>query len=193
MTALAGTKWSVGYVVDGLLSASYTLFMGNLALQGLSKVAVVARRGVNECLKACYFDTSKTDSLAGKATAWIPEKVTNFFRDDSGYNARHDVERDVPVLDKDGKKVYEADKKTVKTKKEFVNEPVHGNITLLVSGLGLSLFALIALEVKETLWRPANPLLNGVLSYISPFRAVLGQSWVANGINHLVGAAKARI
>jgi hypothetical protein len=193
MTALAGTKWSIGYVVDGLLSASYTLYMGNLALQGLSKVAVVARRGVNEALKACYFDTSKSDTLAGKATAWVPERITNFFKDDSGYNEMHDVERDVPVLDKDGKKVLLADKKTFKTEKQEVKEPVHGHVALLVSGLGLSLFALIALEAKETLWRPANPILNGVLSYISPLRAVLGQSWVADGINHLVGAAKAKI
>jgi hypothetical protein len=193
MTALAGTKWSVGYVVDGLLSASFTLYMGNLALQGLSKVAVVARRGVNECLKACYFDTSRTDSLASKATAWVPPQVSNFFRDDSGYNAVHQVVRDVPILDKDGRKIYEADNKTVRTEKKRVDEPVYGNIALLVSGLGLSLFALIALETKEALWRPANPILNGVLSYISPLRAVLGKSWVANGINHLVGAAKARI
>ncbi len=193
MTALAGTKWSVGYVVDGLLSASFTLYMGNLALQGLSKVAVVARRGVNEALKACYFDTSKSDTLASKATAWVPERVVTFFKDDSGFNDVHMVQKDVPVLDTHGKKTYEADRKTVKTEKKHVEEYVHGNVTLLVSGLGLSLFALIALEMKETLWRPANPLLNGVLSYISPFRAVLGQSWVADGINHMVGAAKARI
>ncbi len=192
MTALAGTKWSIGYVVDGLLSASYTLYMGNLALQGLSKVAVVARRGVDEALKKVYFDTSKADTLAGKSVAWVPEKVTNFFKDDSGYNKTHKVERDVPVLDAEGKKVYQADNKTVKTEKKRVEEYVKGNVTLLVSGLGLSLFALFALEAKETLWRPANPILNGVLTYISPLRAVLGQSWVANGINHLVGAAKAR-
>jgi hypothetical protein len=193
MTALAGTPWSVGYAVDTLLAASVTLYLGNLALQGLSKVAVVARRGVNEALKACYFDTSKADSLVGKAAAWVPEKVSNFFSDDSGYNATHMVQKDVPVLDKDGNKTYEADKKTVKTEKKEVPVYTHGHIALLVSGLGLSLFALIALEAKETLWRPAHPLLNGVLSYISPFRAVLGQSWVADGINRLVGAAKARI
>ena len=125
--------------------------------------------------------------MAGKATAWIPAPVTNFFKDDSGYNEMHDVEREVPVM-KDGKQVME--NKKPKTEKKEVSEPVHGNVALLVSGLGLSLFALIALEVKETLWRPANPLLNGVLSYISPFRAVLGQSWVADGINNLVSRVR---
>jgi len=163
MTALAGTKWSIGYIVDGLLSAAFTLYVGNLGLQGLSKVAVVARRGVNEMLRVCYFDTSKTESFANKAVSWVPEKVSTFFQDDSGYNA----------IDK--------------------GKYIHGSLHLLASGLALSLFALIALETKEAFWRPANPILNHVLSYISPFRAVMGQSWVANGINNMVGAAKARL
>ncbi|HEX2580074.1 MAG TPA: hypothetical protein VHK67_06715, partial [Rhabdochlamydiaceae bacterium] len=84
MTALAGTKWSIGYIVDGLLSAAFTLYVGNLGLQGLSKIAIVARRGVNEVLKMCYFDTAKTDTFAHKATAWIPEKISDIFKDDSG-------------------------------------------------------------------------------------------------------------
>lgn len=171
MTALAGTNWSVGYVVDALLSAAFTLYVGNLGLQGLSKVSVVARRGVNELLKLCYFDTAKTDTFANKATAWVPEPVSNFFKDDSGYNNI--------VTKNDGNKNVEKYK--------------HSSISLLVSGLALSVFALIALEMKETLWRPANPILNHVLSYISPFRTVMGQSWVANGINKMVGAAKARL
>jgi hypothetical protein len=191
MTALAGTKFSVGYVVDTLIQASFTLYMGNLALQGLSKVAVVARRGVNEALKMCYFDTSKSDSLVGKAAAWVPEGISNFFKDDSGYNATKKVERDVPVLDGEGKPVME--KEVVKTEKKKVDEYVHSNVTLLVKGLGLSLFALIALDLKETLWKPAHPILNGVLQYISPVQAVLGQSWVAQGVHHMVGAARASI
>jgi hypothetical protein len=191
MTALAGTKYSVGYVVDTLIQASFTLYMGNLALQGLSKIAVVARRGVNEALKMCYFDTSKSDSLVGKAAAFIPTKVSNFFKDDSGYNATHFVERDVPVLGKDGKPEMLGEKQ--KTEKKDVEEYVNGNVTLAVSGLGLSLFALIMLDAKETLWKPAHPILNGVLQYISPVQAVLGQSWVAQGIHHMVGAARSTL
>jgi hypothetical protein len=191
MTALAGTQWSVGYVVDSLIQASFTLYMGNLALQGLSKIAVVARRGVNETLRMCYFDTSKSDSLVGRAAAWVPEPVSNFFKDDSGYNNMQMVTRDVPVLDNDGKQVMDGEK--VRTEKKDVQEYVHGNVALLISGLGLSLLALIALDMKETLWKPAHPILNGILSYISPMQAVLGESWVAQGIHHMVGAAKAHM
>lgn len=193
MTALAGTGFSVGTVVDTLIQASYTLYMGNLALQGLSKIAVVARRGVNEGLRLCYFDTSKSDSLVGKAAAWVPEKVSNFFKDDSGYNAKHDVKKTVPDLQKDGKPKMESDGKTPKTKEVDVQEYVRGNMELLASGLGLSLFALVALDVKETLWKPAHPILNGVLQYISPVQAVLGKSWVAQVITHMVGEARSRI
>ncbi len=191
MTALSGSKFSVGSVVDTLIQASFTLYMGNLALQGLSKIAVVARRGVNEALRMCYFDTSNSDSLVGKASAWIPERVSNFFKDDSGYNAKHMVERDVPTFDQHGKPVVKNDKAV--TEKKNVEEYVNGNITLAVSGLGLSLFALIMLDAKETLWKPAHPILNGVLQYISPVQAVLGQSWVAQGIHHMVGAARSRV
>ncbi|HEX4839174.1 MAG TPA: hypothetical protein VFU89_01890 [Rhabdochlamydiaceae bacterium] len=171
MTALAGTNWSIGYVVDALLSAAFSLSVGRLGLQGLSKVSVVASRGVNELLKLCYFDTSKTDTLANKVATWVPEPVSNFFKDDSGYN-------DVVTRQKGN---------------GDVTEYKHSWVSLLVSGLGLSLFALIALEMKEALWRPANPILNHVLSYISPFRAVMGQSWAANGIHKMVGAAKNRL
>jgi hypothetical protein len=191
MTALAGTKWSVGYIVDGLLSASFTLYMGNLALQGLSKVAVVARRGVNEALKACYIDTRQTGSLASRAAAFIPARISTFFQDDSGYNETHKVPGQVPELTPDGKVIL--DDGVLRTKAGMVDEPKFGTITLLVSGLGLCLFALVALEAKEALWRPANPILNNVLSYISPFRVVLGQSWVAHGINELVGSARASL
>jgi|GEM_PF-1641906 len=171
MTALAGTNWSIGYVVDALLSAAFTLCVGRLGLQGITKVSVVASRGVNELLKMCYFDTSKTDTLAHKLATWVPEPLSNIVKDDSGYN----------------------DTCVVTVNNTPVTKYKHGTIFLLVSGLALSLFALIALEMKESLWRPANPILNHVLSYISPFRAVMGQSWVANGINSMVGAAKSRL
>ena len=193
MTALSGTPMLFGNLVDHLLASTVTFYMGNLGLQGLSKIAVVARRGVNEVLKWCYFDPSRADTKIGKLAAYIPTPITNFFKDDSGYNAKHTVKIDVPDLDTEGNQTYESDGTTVKMKKIDKEVYVRGPIELLVSGIGLSLIALIALELKETLWRPAHPLLNSVLSYISPFRAVLGQSWVADGVRHLVGAAKARI
>ena len=186
MTALAGTPYSIGNVIDGLFSASYTFYFGNMGLQGLSKIAAVGRRGVNEGLKMFGFDSSRSGSYASKAAAWVPERVSNFFKDDSQYNAKS--KKEVPVVDKDNKPVIGSDGKP-EMRRPYKNDA----LPLLTSGVAMSLLALIALDVKETLWRPASPLLNSVLSYISPMQAVLGQSWVADGINHLVGQARSRI
>jgi len=190
MTAL-GTNLSIGTAIDGLFSAAFTLTMGIYALQGLQKVGVVARRGVNEMLKMCYFDTEKTGSFANKVTAWVPEMVSDIFKDDSGYNRTRTIKKDVPVLGENGKPIVENGK--TKTESKEVKEYVKGWPSLLISGLALSVLSLIALEAKEALWRPANPILNYTLSYISPFRYVMGQSWVASGINKIVGAIKARL
>jgi hypothetical protein len=220
MTALAGSKYSVGYIVDGLLSATYTLSMGFMSLQGLSMISVVAKRGVNEALRLCYFDTSRPDTFAKTIASYSPRVLVDFFKDDSGYNAYtttkqarnkdgvlqwRDEAKTVPVMEDIMKQEVntkgellwtDGDKKSVAkmvpvTKEDKVWK--HGSIALLVKGVGLAVFALIALEAKEALWRPAHPLLNGVLSYISPFQVVLGKSWVADGINSLVGAVRSRV
>jgi hypothetical protein len=193
MTALAGSKYSIGYVVDALLSASFTMYMGRHALIGLNKVSCVASRGIDAALKFCYFDVNRADSYAKTVASWVPERISNFFKDDSGYNLTHMENKDVQAKDQDGKLVFEVDGKTAKMVNKKVEVYNNSTVTLLTSGIAMSLFALVALELKEALWRPAHPLLNGVLSYISPVRLVLGQSWVADGINSVVDAAKSRI
>jgi len=192
MAALAGTNWSLGGVVDTLVQAAFTLYMGKHALEGLNKISVVASRGVNDALKGIGFNTTEAESYVGRVAAYTPAIISNFFKDTSGLNDLTQVDGKIPELDSEKKPVKGSDGKT-KMIDGKVDVYKHSHYDLLRSGLAHSLFALIMLDVKETLWKPAHPILNSVLQYISPFRAVLGQSWVAQGIHHMVGAAKSRI
>lgn len=193
MAAIGNSKYSIGYVFDFLLSAAFTVYWGRNALTGLNKVSIVASRGIDAALKVCRFDTSSEDSYAHTLAAYVPESVSNFFRDNHNYNSLKTVQKDVPVLDKDKKLRYEADgKTTIKEKKNF-HVYNHDSLSLLVSGVGLSLLALLALELKHALWRQNNPILNDVLDKISPFQMVLGKSWIANGINSGVGFVRSKL
>jgi hypothetical protein len=193
MTAIGGSnKHIVGTVIDFLFSAAVTVACGRSALIGLSKVSCVASRGINEALKQIGFDTEKAGSRAHSAATWLPRWVT-FFRDDSGYNDKVKVPKQVQAIDTTDNKLKFDTKGAPIMVTEQVEEYKHSAVTLLVSGLGLTLIALVALELKEALWRPTNPIVNGVLTYISPFRLVLGQSWAATAINHLVGVVRARV
>ena len=192
MTALSGgARNIVGSVIDNLFSASYTMTFGYFALQGLSQVAVVAKRGFNGGLKLFGFDTSKTGSFAKTATTLLPVTITTFFKDGGGYNKTYKTGKNVPVLDDKGEAVMENGQPKMEQEKK--TGYVYGTVALLVRGLALSIFGLFMLQLKESFWRPADPLLNRVLSYISPFQVELGKSWIADGFNHLAGAAKARL
>ncbi|HUD02302.1 MAG TPA: hypothetical protein VMR37_08225 [Rhabdochlamydiaceae bacterium] len=192
MTAIGGSnKQIVGTVIDFLFSAAVTVACARSALIGLSKVSCVASRGVNEALKQIGFNTEKAGSYAHTAAAWLPTRLVTFFRDDSGYNDKVTLTIQVQERNRDGSiKVVNGGPAMVT---EQVEEYKRSAVTLLVSGLGLTLIALVGLELKEALWRPTNPIVNGVLTYISPFRLVLGQSWASKAIYHVVGAVRARV
>jgi hypothetical protein len=193
MTAIGGSnKHIVGTAIDFLFSAAFTLACGRSALIGLSKVSCVASRGINEALKLIGFDTQRAGTYAHTAAAWLPTRLVTFFRDDSGYNDKVKVTRQVQETNPDGSLKTEANGSPTMVNKQ-VEEYKHSTVTLLVSGLGLAVITLVALELKEALWRPTNPIVNGVLTYISPFRLVLGQSWASQAINHAVGVVKARV
>ncbi len=185
MTALAGTNLSFGNAIDSLVSIGFSFYFGRMGLQGLSKISAVGNRAVSDALSWMGFDTSKANTRAATAAAWVPTNVSNFLKDDSGYNAK--FKKDTTLVDENGKPIKDSDNKEVK---KLAGEYKNDAIPMLVSGVAKSIVALIVLDAKETLWKPAHPLLNGVLSYISPFRAVLGQSWVADGINYVVRAVR---
>jgi hypothetical protein len=185
MTALAGTNLSFGNAIDSLFSIGFSLYFGRMGLQGLSKISAVGNRAVSDALSWMGFDTSKANTRAAAVAAWVPARVSNFLKDDSGYNTK--FKKETTLVDEENKPIKDSNGKEVKKQAgDYKNDA----IPMLVSGLFKSIVALIVLDMKETLWRPAHPLLNGVLCYISPFRAVLGQSWVADGINYVVRAAR---
>jgi hypothetical protein len=155
-----------------LASAAVTMTLAKKGIDGLAKMTEVSSRGIDAARKAIGFTPEKQNSWAYKyVMKFVPVPVKDFLSVERGYAAKHTVKRDV----------MEGDKKVVKDVEEYV----YGNLYLVASGAALSLLALIALDVKHIFWRPTHPIVNEVLSYVSPFRLIAGESWVANGINRI--------
>lgn len=175
-----GSNFSFGNVTDALFSALFTAGCGTMALTGLNKINIVFGRGVSATLKGMGWDTTNAKSWPARIASIVPERVSNLFKDDVNYNEKVQAkdDKDKPVTDDKGQQVMEH---------KFSNR------YLLASGLALSLFSLVALELKSAIWRETNPLLNAVLKQISPFQMALGQSWISDGINAGLGIVKSRI
>jgi hypothetical protein len=185
MTAIGNSKYSIGGAVDFLLSASATLYLVRKNITGLYKISVVASRGIDAALKVCRFDTSQKDTWAHYAASFVPAKVSAVFEDKNPYDELKTEKQNLPVIEND--KVKKNAKGEIVKEMQDVEVYKFSNRSLILSGVALAVVSLLALELKHALWRPAHPILNDALSYISPFQAILGKSWIANGINHAVG------
>jgi hypothetical protein len=180
MSLVSNSNWGVGQVIDGLFSAGVTLYLGRKALDGLFKISVVFSRAVNGGLKMASFDPSRSGTLANKIAAWVPESVAEFFSVENGYSEGMQKTIQVSEVKDNGEVVI---------KPKVIQVPSYSSGYLLASGLALSLFALLALEVKHAFWRPQHPALNALLTRISPFRVIVGDTWISEGIKNLFGRA----
>ena len=171
-----GTQFAVN-ALKTAGSVAFTAGVSIAAVQGLSKVAVVAKRGIYETLRLLRLDTSVDGSYAHSAattvSAYIPVSVSDFFKRDfftyqTAYNRY--VEEKVQVQKKDattGELQFsdlEKKKPTMEDKRIQVRD--FGNIALAASGLAVTALALLVLESK--------------FSSFNVLSTVLGSNWTNN-------------